>query len=121
MSTQPSRQLQPVPLRLTTHRGADGAVRLTVAGEIDLATVDPLADAMTSIIDATPQPGRLVVDFADVTFLDSSGVSALVAAWRLASAREVDFRVTDCRPNVLRVLEITGMAKPLTADVRDPM
>ncbi len=113
MSPEPSRHLEPAPLRLTTHPTADGGVRLAVAGEIDIATVDPLADAMSGII-RDRRPVRLDVDFAEVTFLDSSGVAALVAAWRAASADRIDFAVVNCGPNVLRVLEITGMVQMLT-------
>lgn len=126
MCAEPSRHLEPIPLQLTTHASGDGTMRLAVGGEIDIATVGPLADAMTGIITGITtgitigittdqRPKRLVVDFAEVTFLDSSGVSALVAAWRLASVSQIEFVVVNCRPNVLRVLEITGMAKALTA------
>lgn len=117
MCAEPSRHLEPIPLQLTTHAGGDGTVRLAVGGEIDIATVGPLADAMTGIITGIitdHRPRRLVVDLAEVTFLDSSGVSALVAAWRLASASQIEFVVVNCHSNVLRVLEITGMAKALT-------
>jgi anti-anti-sigma factor len=118
MSAEPSRRVAPVALRLTTHADGNGTVRLAVAGEIDLATVGPLADAMIEII-KDDRPAHLIVDFAEVAFLDSSGVSALVAAWQLASVGQVGFTVTSCRPNVLRVLEITGMAKALTTGLLD--
>jgi anti-anti-sigma factor len=114
MSPEPSRHLEPIALQLTTYATADGGARLAVAGEIDIATVDTLADAMTGII-RDRRPVRLDVDFAEVTFLDSSGVAALVAAWQLASADRIDFTVVNCCPNVLRVLEITGMVQALTA------
>jgi anti-sigma B factor antagonist len=114
MSLEPSRHLEPLHLRLTTHATADGGVRLAVAGEIDIATVDQLTDVLTEII-RNRRPARLDVDFAEVTFLDSSGVAALVAAWRSASADRIGFAVVNCDPNVLRVLEITGMMQALTA------
>jgi anti-sigma B factor antagonist len=114
MGARRSRRAEPIPLGLTTEADCDGAMRLNVVGEIDMATVDPLTDTMISIIRGQ-KPKRLVVNFADVAFLDSLGVSALVAAWHLASTSDVDFAVTNCRPNVLRVLEITGLVKALNA------
>jgi anti-anti-sigma factor len=113
MSPEPPRHPEP-QLRLATYATADGGVRLAVGGEIDISTVDPLADALTEII-RDRRPVRLDVDFAEVTFLDSSGVAALVAAWRSASADRIGFAVVNCDPNVLRVLEITGMVQALTA------
>jgi anti-sigma B factor antagonist len=118
MSAEPSRRVEPVPLGLTTHADPDGTVRLAVVGEIDMATVDPLTDAIISIVRGQ-SPRRLLVDFAQVGFLDSCGVSALVAAWHLAGTSQVDFAVINCRPNVLRVLELTGMAKALKATPPD--
>jgi anti-sigma B factor antagonist len=117
MSNERSRRLGPVPLRLTRQTDA-GEVRLAVAGEIDIGTVDPLADAMAGII-RDQRPQRLVVDFAQVTFVDSSGVAALLAAWRAASASQIDFAVVNCGPNVLRTLEITGTVQALTAGPPD--
>jgi anti-anti-sigma factor len=51
----------------------------------------------------------------DVSFLDSSGVGALLTARRDAHAREVAFRVRHPQPDVLRVLEITNVWPLLTA------
>jgi anti-anti-sigma factor len=118
MSAEPRRRVEPVPLGLTTQTDADGTVRLAVVGEIDMATVDPLTDTMIAILRGQ-SPTRLLVDFTQVGFLDSCGVSALVAAYHLAETSQVDFAVTNCRPNVLRVLEITGMAKSLNATPSD--
>jgi anti-sigma B factor antagonist len=109
------RSQHPVPLRLSLFPGGpDRATRLVVGGEVDIATVGPLAETMTSIL-RDRQARQLVVDFAEVRFLDSSGIAALMSAYRLARAQQVGFTLVNCRPNVLRVLEITGVDKALTA------
>jgi anti-anti-sigma factor len=100
-------------LRIDSSARSDGTVRLAVGGEVDIATVGPLAEAMTAILH-DPQLRRLMVDLGEVTFLDSSGISALVSAYRLAVAGEVGFVVVNCRTNVLRTLEITGVDRILT-------
>lgn len=99
----------PLVLARSTHR--DESV-LAVRGEVDLATVTPFRDLMMSIL-AEPGLRRLVVDMAEVTFLDARGVAALVAAWQAAEASDVRFMVVNCRGAVRRVLEITGVSKAL--------
>ena len=102
----------PEPLRLTTAHDRGGVVRLAVDGEVDMATADALADAMTTVLDG-PGLRRLVVDLAGVRFLASSGISVLVTAYRHAHDRQVGFVVVNCQPMVERTLGITGVDKLL--------
>jgi anti-anti-sigma factor len=44
-----------------------------------------------------------------VTFLDSTGLGALVQAYRLAEAGRVDVGVTDPRPDVRATFDVTGL------------
>jgi anti-sigma B factor antagonist len=90
-------------------------VELAVDGEVDVATAGPLRDALTAVLNESGIT-RLVVDFTKVDFLDSTGISALVAAHRLAQANRTQFLVINCQPQALRVLEITGVDRLLTDD-----
>jgi anti-sigma B factor antagonist len=100
------------PLRLDRSAERDGTTRLRVAGEIDMATVGPLVETMTEILH-DPLVRYLVVDLAEVPFLDSSGIHAIVSACLLASDHHDGFELVNCQPNVRRVLEITGVDKML--------
>jgi anti-sigma B factor antagonist len=51
---------------------------ISVLGELDLATAPSLELAILGIEDA--MPGLLVVDLTGVTFIDSTGLSVLLAA-----------------------------------------
>jgi anti-sigma B factor antagonist len=95
-------------------RQQSGSVaRLTVAGEIDMASVDALAKAL---LDAMLNPGisAIEIDFSAVTFCDSSGVAALDEGYAAAREHGITLRVINLRPIVSRVLEITGLLEPLT-------
>ena len=48
---------------------------LAIGGDIDLASADTLLDAALS---ADRRPGDLVLDCADVTLIDSTGIQALL-------------------------------------------
>jgi anti-anti-sigma factor len=63
------------------HRGH--AVRLSVTGELDIATVDSLSDVA---IGALRLPVRvLILDLYEVTFCGAAGVNALIKILRAAS------------------------------------
>ncbi|MEV4639885.1 STAS domain-containing protein [Actinoplanes sp. NPDC049548] len=94
-----------------SHPGS--AVRLTVTGEIDMATVGALETALRDAF-AVPDATGVVADFAGVTFCDSSGVAALDRAYAEGVARGITFCLTGVSGTVRRVLEITGMLDALT-------
>ena len=51
---------------------------------------------------------RVVVDLNDVTFMDSAGINALVGAYHRVPPNG-ELRLIGLRPNVRKVLEITGL------------
>ena len=59
------------------HEGA--SARLVVRGEIDIATAPRFAAAFERALEGAPE--RIVIDCSGLTFLDSSGIQVLVAAW----------------------------------------
>jgi anti-sigma B factor antagonist len=56
-------------------------------------------------------PERILVNLRAVTFIDSTGLSALVHGWRAASQRGVGFSVAEPAPQVRRVMEITNLER----------
>jgi anti-sigma B factor antagonist len=84
-----------------------GLVVLRAEGEIDTST----ADNLTQAVDAALEPGgvRLAVDLSQVTFVDSAGASALLAAHRSAIARGGRLGVVSPSGQVLRLLRLLGL------------
>jgi anti-sigma B factor antagonist len=103
-------------IRISLDRQLDRPERttlvLTVAGELDRTGVRELRDLVFT--PTTVSAELLVIDLSATTFLDSSGVGALVAARRWANAH--DTRVTlVCPPGqARRTLEIVGLDRVLT-------
>ncbi|TQK42900.1 stage II sporulation protein AA (anti-sigma F factor antagonist) [Streptomyces sp. SLBN-118] len=87
-------------------RPAAGAVVLVLSGELDHDTAEPLREALAEAVQAAPE--RIVIDCADLSFCDSTGLNLLLRA-RLA-AREADSRLalSALRPSVARMFDITG-------------
>ena len=70
-------------LRLA-RRAVGDAVVVAVEGELDLFTAPFLRD---EVRDAIKLDGaRLVLDLTALSFMDSSGLSVLIEAWRLATS-----------------------------------
>lgn len=83
------------------------AVVVAVEGELDLFTAPFLRD---EIRDAIKQDGAtLVLDLADLSFMDSSGLSVLIEAWRLTTAQGGGVTLAAPQPPVARILRTTGL------------
>lgn len=85
-----------------------GGVRILVSGEIDLAVADDLQKWITEAVDSHPG-ADIDVDFSAVTFLESTGIRALVLAHRTAVEAGSRMRVTGTVSRVRMVLKMTGV------------
>ncbi len=89
----------------------DTASVVTVTGDLDLATAGHLAAVGLLTLSCLHGHGEgLIVDLTDVSFIDSTGLSALV---KIRNAALDDGRTVALKgpnPHVKRVLEITGLA-----------
>ena len=88
-------------LTIRADAGADGVV-LRLAGEVDLSTQVALREALA---EAAGGGGCITIDAADLVFMDSAGVGALVSAIDLG----VGVRVVRPQPVVQRVLEVLAV------------
>jgi anti-anti-sigma factor len=94
---------QPATLSVTVDREGATAI-VTVRGEIDLESSSELTAALAGL----EAPGDVDVDLADVTYIDSSGLRALLTARDAASAAGGRLRVSATSSIVARLIEITG-------------
>ncbi|WP_084964817.1 STAS domain-containing protein [Thermoactinospora rubra] len=93
-------------LRLKRHSMGD-AVVVAVEGELDLFTAPFLRD---EVREAIKQDGaRLVLDLQQLSFMDSSGLSVLIEAWRLATGEGGDVSLAAPQAPVARILRTTGL------------
>jgi anti-sigma B factor antagonist len=79
---------------------------VAVAGEVDVDTAPRMRRALVAGLAAGE---RVVLDLAAVTFMDSSGLSALLAIHQDAKAAGLTFQLQRVPPAVLRLLTVTGM------------
>ncbi|OIK24820.1 STAS domain-containing protein [Streptomyces malaysiense] len=92
-----------------------------VGGELDYDTSDELVDEVVRQLTAgqTP-PAEVRLDFGALTWIDSSGLSALLMIHRRTSAFGATLRLDD-RPEILeRLLRVTNVLDHLTAPAAGP-
>jgi anti-anti-sigma factor len=101
-------------MELTITRSTDesGQDIMVVAGSIDLVTRQSLLDEGRSVLE---QGGPLTLDMAEVEFIDSTGIGALIELARLAEAQGTAVRIARSSARVTRVLEFSGLDNALGA------
>lgn len=94
-------------LAVGTH--ADGTtVELRLQGELDVASADTLRRNIGAAI-TDHDPHRLLLDLSELSFADSSGLSAIVWAHKVMSERGRQLSLHHPQASVLRVLHLTGL------------
>lgn len=95
-------------MKLQERAEADGATVIHVAGEVDMDTHLALEEAIVEVVRSGGGP--VVVDLADVSFLDSSGVRALLMGRQEALAHQTAVTVRNPQRLVREVLRLTEVA-----------
>lgn len=108
----------PPPGRFAVEPGGGdgaGATVLRVLGELDIATAGRLWERLEpAILDG---PRRLVLDMAETTFIDSTGLTVLIRAHKLLGRVGGRLVLRDPAAPVTRVLTVSGLFEVL--DVED--
>jgi anti-anti-sigma factor len=91
----------------------DGTALVRLRGEIDMAVCDQMRDVLVNTIVGV-HPPKVIVDMSRVTFMDSTGLGALVAGSRSAAANDIGFAVRNPSPFVADLLRVTGLYDQLT-------
>lgn len=92
----------------------DGTVLIELRGELDFAVNEGLREVLIDTL-RTQRPPRLEVSLLHVTFVDSTGIGALLAGFDEARAAGVEYRVRDVAPFIERQLRATGTYDQLVA------
>ena len=102
-------------MHLATHLREDGIALLVVAGEVDVACADRIREAGLRLL-ASDGCQELRVDLLDVTFMDSSGIAALIAVRNQADSASQKLVLHRPQHNVKRVLDLTGLSSVFIID-----
>ena len=88
----------------------DGRLTVALTGEIDHHRAKKYIQAIAAKIEAYT-PEICVLDFRDVTFVDSSGIAVVINALRSMTQIEGRLLLTGISPQPLRVFRASGIDK----------
>lgn len=91
----------------------DGITVVEVAGEIDASSAPKLQGVLLSVL--RDGHDRVVLDLSAVTFMDSSGIGSVVAAYAEARERRARFVVACGEGHAARRIRVMGLDSVLQA------
>lgn len=96
-----------MPEFVTTGTRDDGGCMISVSGEVDIANVEEFLTVAQGCLESGAT--LVEVDLSEVTFIDSSGLGALVRLRNQARERDVVVVLRRVPEFVGRLLEVTGL------------
>ena len=84
----------------------DGAVLIRLSGEVDLSWSQQVRRAVLAALESNPIVG---VELSEVSYIDSSGIAALVEGFQTARARGSRFALVSVSDAVRAVLELARL------------
>jgi anti-sigma B factor antagonist len=99
-----------------SQRFADGWIILDVRGEVDLSWSQEIRRSVLEALATTP---ALAVELSAVSYIDSSGIAALVEGFQQARAKGQRFALVSPSASVNSVLELARLDRvfPIYADL----
>ena len=80
---------------------------VAVHGDLDAVSAPELTQYIFRLLESGSR--RLVLDLEPLTFLDSSGLRALLASQKAARAEAASFAMVSTKPATLKVFQITQL------------
>lgn len=81
-----------------------------LSGEIDHHTALPIRLDIDDRLENS-RPKHTVMDFSDVTFMDSSGIGLVMGRYKVLSAFDGTLEITGLSDNSYKVMRLAGMEK----------
>ncbi len=82
-----------------------------IKGDIDHHSAAELREAIDEALSDNADADTLVLDFGEVTFMDSSGVGLVMGRYRLAETLRKKVRVENLDERDYRIMKMSGIEK----------
>lgn len=83
---------------------------IILSGELDHHSAEEVRNRVDDIIVRTGT-SKLIMDFKNVNFMDSSGIGMIIGRYKKLSLKKGELYITNAKGSVERVLELSGIFK----------
>lgn len=91
-------------------KNENGAAAAMLSGEIDHHNAKELRTELDRYI-ISAQPKELILDFGNITFMDSSGIGLIIGRYKLMHECGGILIVRDPQPYIKRVMKLSGIER----------
>ena len=107
-------------MSLTTSH-LDGTAVITVSGDLDIRSAPQLNKTVEKLL--KPGLARMIIDFSDITYIDSSGMGTLVSCFKHAQSNQTTFGLASVSGRVCDLLKLTRLQGffPLYSNLEEAM
>ncbi|MBQ8550292.1 MAG: anti-sigma factor antagonist [Clostridia bacterium] len=81
-----------------------------LSGELDHHSAKQIREEIDAAIEAN-MPTLLVLDFKDITFMDSSGIGLVMGRYKVLSQNGAELSITNPSPQIYKVMQLAGLGR----------
>ena len=101
-----------MPVRIENQ---DGIITAFSMGDIDHHSAKEIRETIDFALESS-LPETLILDFKDVTFMDSSGIGLVMGRYKLMQSMNGQLRIQNVSSHMKKVMRLAGLDKLATFD-----
>lgn len=91
-------------------RTTGSTVTAYLSGELDHHTAREMREAIDSSVELN-MPSTLVLNFKNISFMDSSGIGLVMGRYRIISKTGGELHITGTSPQIHKVMKLAGIER----------
>ena len=94
-----------------SYKSIDDSLIASMSGELDECTAEYVRMSLDTVLKdlSLASPARLILDFGNVTFMDSTGIGVLLGRYNKFSKNNITIEIKNASGHVDRILKMTGI------------
>lgn len=101
-----------MPVRIENQ---EGIITAFIMGDIDHHSAKEIRETIDFALESS-LPETLILDFKDVTFMDSSGIGLVMGRYKLMQSMNGQLRIQNVSSHMKKVMRLAGLDKLATFD-----
>ncbi len=89
---------------------------VSLPGRLSVLEAVAFKTTCNQLIDSDPTPEKIILDFGQTTFIDSSGIGALISIVKIAKVQEIELILQRVNSQVMAVFSLTALDQVLTIE-----